>query len=181
MESVHYDRDSERNSPINAHPKPARSSLPDPEVILKKILDTEGQEVFVEFFPCPHAGQPIRRVKTTHKAQRKYPDVGALADPEAFKIAELLMQPGITACFRNSFLRLKRLRGKLPWHNSRALQKDINKLPHGPDWEVQPFKLTGNSGEEIVKLWKQNPLNVIRAILRDKTLRKYLQYRVVDR
>ncbi|CAE6522051.1 unnamed protein product [Rhizoctonia solani] len=161
MESVHYDGDSERNSPINAHPEPARSSSPDPELILEKILNTEGQEVFVEFFPCPHAGQPIRRVKTTHKARRKYPDVGALADPEAFEIAELLMEPGITACFRNSFLRLKR---------------DIDKLPHGPDWEVQPFKLTGNSGEEIVELWKRNPLNVIRAILRDKTLRKYLQY-----
>ncbi|KAH7312778.1 hypothetical protein B0J17DRAFT_585007 [Rhizoctonia solani] len=67
-------------------------------------------------------------------------------------------------------------RNKLPWHNSRALRKDIDKLPHGPDWEVQPFKLTGNSGEEVAELWKRNPLEIIRALLQDKALRKYLQY-----
>ncbi|KAG8687192.1 hypothetical protein FRC11_007621, partial [Ceratobasidium sp. 423] len=71
------------------------------------------------------------------------------------------MQMGITAHFQNSFLCLKRLHGKLPWHNNRALHKDIDKLPHGLDWEVQPFKLTGNSGEEVVELWKRNPLDVI--------------------
>ncbi|KAJ1299552.1 hypothetical protein OPQ81_007346 [Rhizoctonia solani] len=152
------------------------SNAPDPEVILEKILDTEGHEVFMESFPCPHAGQPIRWVDQTGRPWHKYPNIGALADPKAFEIVELLMQPGITAYFQNSFLRLKRLCGKLPWQNNHALWKDIDKLPHGPDWEVQPFKLRGNSREEVVELWKSNPLDVIRAILQDKTLRKYLQY-----
>ncbi|CUA75304.1 DNA annealing helicase and endonuclease ZRANB3 [Rhizoctonia solani] len=64
----------------------------------------------------------------------------------------------------------------MPWHNNRALLKDIDKLPHGPDWEVQPFKLTGSCGEEIVELWKRNPLDVIRALLLDRKLQKYLHY-----
>jgi hypothetical protein len=49
----------------------------------------------------------------------------------------------------------------MPWLNNRAMLKDVDKLPHVPDWEVKPFKMTGNSGEEIVELWKRNPLEVI--------------------
>ena len=102
------------------------------------------------------------------------------------------MQSGVSGRFRNRYLRLKRVskpaytqsmnlpvievRDKMPWHNNRAMLKDIDKLPHGPDWEVQPFKLTGSCGEEIVELWKRNPLDVIRALLLDKKLRKYLHY-----
>ncbi|KAG8715732.1 hypothetical protein FRC11_000694, partial [Ceratobasidium sp. 423] len=130
MESVHYKGEGECNPPTIADPVAEHHSSLDPEVNLERILDTEGHEVFVESFPCPHA------------------------DHKAFEIAELLMQPGITAHFRNSFLHLKQLHGKLPWHNNCALHKDIDKLLHGPDWEVQLFKLTGNSGEEVVELWK---------------------------
>ncbi|KAJ1299555.1 hypothetical protein OPQ81_007349 [Rhizoctonia solani] len=155
MESVHYKQERNKpNSPTTMDPMAEDSNAPDPEVILEKILDTEGHEVFMESFPCPHAGQPIRWVDQTGRPWHKYPNIGALADPKAFEIAELLMQPGITARFQNSFLHLKRLCGKLPWQNNHALWKDIDKLPHGPDWEVQPFKLRGNSREEVVELWK---------------------------
>ncbi|CUA69803.1 Protein transport protein Sec61 subunit alpha [Halocynthia roretzi] [Rhizoctonia solani] len=179
MESVHYDNDPDHqqnlpreSSPTNTRPR----NPPDPAIHLKKEIDSEGFEVFVESFPCAHAGQPIRPVDPNQQARGKYPDVGALADRDAFEIAQLLMESGVSARFRNRYLRLKRLRKQMPWSNNRAMLKDIDKLPHGPDWEVQPFRLTGNSGEEVVELWKRNPLDVIRALLRDKTLRRYLHY-----
>ncbi|KAG8689436.1 hypothetical protein FRC11_002597 [Ceratobasidium sp. 423] len=159
MESVHYEGE-ERDSPT-APPAGEPENFPEPDVLLTKMTDTEGHDIFMEPFPCPHAGQPIRQVNKPRRARRKYPDVGALSDAEAFEIAQLLMEPGISVRFRNRFLRLKRFRNRLPWHNARALRKDIDKLPHGPDWEVQPFKLTGNGGEEVVELWKRNPLDVI--------------------
>ncbi|CAE7180458.1 unnamed protein product, partial [Rhizoctonia solani] len=182
MESVHHEGEPERlDSPRRQQPSEqgqnrSSSPAPDQDIHLDKGIDTEGFEVFVESFPCPHAGQPIRRVDSAKKARHNYPDVGALADPEAFEVAELLMQSSISGRFRNRYLCLKRVRDKMPWHNNRAMLQDIDKLPHGPDWEVQPFKLTGNCGEEIVELWKRNPLDVIRALLLDKKLRKYLHY-----
>ncbi|KAG8694163.1 hypothetical protein FRC11_002391, partial [Ceratobasidium sp. 423] len=153
-----------------------RKDPPNPDVPLKKMMDSDGQEVFVELYPGPHTGQPIRQVNPTKKARGKYPDVGALSNPKAFEIAELLMQSGVSGRFRNRYLRLKRILRKMPWDNNRALLKDIDKLPHGPDWEVESFRVEGNCGEEIVELWKRNPLDIIRALLRDKTLRKFLQY-----
>ncbi|EUC53469.1 hypothetical protein RSOL_002760 [Rhizoctonia solani AG-3 Rhs1AP] len=175
MESVHFAGSQEGPNSPQDQSSSDRGSRRN-SVHLEEVVDTEGHRVFVETYPSPHAGQPIRQVENTRKIRRNYPDVGALADPEAFEIAELLMQSGVSARFRNRYLRLKRFRNKMPWHNNRALLKDIDKLPHGPDWEVQPFRLEGNCGEEIVELWKRNPLDVIRAMLRDKTLRKYLHY-----
>jgi hypothetical protein len=42
--------------------------------------------------------------------QGDYPDVGELSDPDCFEIAQLLMESGVSAGFRNKYLRLKRVR-----------------------------------------------------------------------
>lgn len=82
----------------------------DPPVPLDRVIDAEGQEVYVECFPCPHAGQPIHQATQADKPQRADPEVGPLANPKLFEIAKLLMESGGSGQFRNRYLQLKRVR-----------------------------------------------------------------------
>lgn len=78
---------------------------------LEEGVDTGGHRVYVEKFPNPHVGQPIRKANANDLPphHRNYPDVGALANPEAFEIAQLLMESGVSGRFRNRYLALKRV------------------------------------------------------------------------
>lgn len=98
------------DAPIHSHEGTDPSSSPE-DVNLLKMVDTGGNVVYVEYHPKAHAGQPIRRANESDlpESSRSYPDVGPLSDPEAFEIAQILMQSGVSGRFRNRYLTLKRV------------------------------------------------------------------------
>ncbi|KAG8780254.1 hypothetical protein FRC12_023290, partial [Ceratobasidium sp. 428] len=109
--------------------------------------------------------------------KQKYQDVGALSDPKLFEIAKLLLKLGMSIQNRNCYLRLKQLRGMMPWSTSQAMMQDVDKLPHGPNWTVWATEIQGNTGNESGKWWCCNALECLKSVLGDKYLGKYVQFR----
>lgn len=64
----------------------------------------------------------------------------------------------------------------MPWTNNRTLLKDIDKLPHGPSWNVKTYTLQGNRGKEDVEFWMRNPLDAIKQLLLDRTLGRQMHW-----
>jgi hypothetical protein len=66
----------------------------------------------------------------------------------------------------------------MPWKTSRDMMKDIDKLPRGAGWTVQAMQIEGAKGKkEIVELWKQNALEIVKQLLRNKRLSKHINFK----
>ncbi|QRW10187.1 hypothetical protein RhiLY_09186 [Ceratobasidium sp. AG-Ba] len=118
------DEDAEDDLPADEpYPNPPSQSindeLADNEVELDESTDQYGNRVYIERYPSDTAGEPIYRVPDGNN--HPYPDVGQLANPEAFEIAHLLMASGVSGRFRNCYMRVKRLRALMPWKNNREM------------------------------------------------------------
>jgi hypothetical protein len=65
----------------------------------------------------------------------------------------------------------------MPWKRNRELLRDIDKLPHGPDWQVETIKIAGdNDTFEVVDFWKRNPLDSLKQMLLDKQLGRHMKF-----
>src|SRR4051812_24621586 len=69
----------------------------------------------------------------------------------------------------------------MPWPNNRAMVKDINKLPCGAGWTVQALAIEGNEGVEIVEMWMQNALDVVKQLLRNKRIGRFMQWKPIQK
>ncbi|KAG9082494.1 hypothetical protein FRC06_004968 [Ceratobasidium sp. 370] len=116
----------------------------DEEVELEERVDLYGRKVYIEHYPNPDAGQPIRLASAEERAGGAYPDVGELKKLDVFEVVQCLIESGMSGKFRNRYLRLRRLRGTMPWNNNRELVKDVDKLLHGPNWSVQAMEIEGS-------------------------------------
>lgn len=56
------------------------------------------------------------------------------------------------------------------------LMKDVDKLPHGPDWTMKRLKLTGNQGNQMVEFWKRNTLDSVKMLLFNKKLAQEMHW-----
>ncbi|QRV92868.1 hypothetical protein RhiJN_20886 [Ceratobasidium sp. AG-Ba] len=137
-------------------------------VELEEIVDQHGIKTYIEKYPGAMAGEPVGQVPLGE--DQHYPDVGELANRDAFGIAKLLMESGVSGRFRNCYLRLKRIRALMPWKNNRALIKDVDKLPHGPDWAVSALRINGATGAEVVESWSRSPLDVLKQMVKNKQI-----------
>ncbi|KAG8730119.1 hypothetical protein FRC10_003059, partial [Ceratobasidium sp. 414] len=62
--------------------------LPENELIEGVERAPEGEyRVYIENYPVPTVGQPIRQATVEELKPPEYPDVGKLAEPDAFEIA----------------------------------------------------------------------------------------------
>ncbi|KDN34370.1 hypothetical protein RSAG8_12536, partial [Rhizoctonia solani AG-8 WAC10335] len=129
---------------------PAAPPADDPG--LEERIDINGHTVYVERYPNPNAGHPIRKstVDDLPAEYRKYPDIGALDDPENFEAAKLLMESGT--------------KNRFPWKNNRELLQDVDKLPHGPDWFVKVYNCEGSRGTEKAESWMRDSLEAIKGV-----------------
>ncbi|KAG8762196.1 hypothetical protein FRC11_010523, partial [Ceratobasidium sp. 423] len=151
---------------------------PDNKVELEEVTDSDGHMVYVKCYPNPNAGKPIRCTKADDlpPEYQTYPDIGALADPENFELAKLLMESGISGRFRNQYLTLKRIKDWMPWKNNRVMLMDIDKLPCGPDWFVKTYDCPGSRGTETAECWMCDSLAMIQHLLLDQTLGKKMHW-----
>ncbi|QRV96348.1 plasma membrane ATPase 4 [Ceratobasidium sp. AG-Ba] len=133
-------------------------------VELVEEIDLYGRRVFVEQYEIPTVGEPIRQATAEELSRGNYPDVGQLSDQQSFEIAQVLMESGMSAKYRDKCVRLKRFRDRSPWSNNRAMVKDIDKLPRGAGWSVQALEITGDRGIEIVELWLRDAWEIFKPI-----------------
>ncbi|KAG9076239.1 hypothetical protein FRC06_009623, partial [Ceratobasidium sp. 370] len=66
---------------------------------------------------------------------------GNLGKPDYFDTADLLLTTGLTNMGRDAHLKSRLYVGQSPWVNNKQLMADVDKLPHGPEWEVYNIKL----------------------------------------
>ncbi|KAG8789158.1 hypothetical protein FRC12_013823 [Ceratobasidium sp. 428] len=100
------------NIPNPPSPSNTNTSERNIRLNLREATDEYGTKVWIEDYPVPTMGKAIREGGAP---KGKYPDVGALSNPESFEIAKLLLELGMSVQNRNCYLRLKCLRGMMPW------------------------------------------------------------------
>ncbi|QRV80973.1 plasma membrane ATPase 4 [Ceratobasidium sp. AG-Ba] len=173
---------ADSNNGVKANFDPPPPVPPPPQMPLQEVTNQYGHQYFVEDYHIPTVGEPIRWQTPEEQAQNEYPDVGALSDPDLFEIAQVLLQSGISGNFRHKYLRLKRLRGMMPWTTNLAMMRNVDRLPTGPGWSVQAYCINGVDGEtEIVELWLRNALEVIKKLLNTKRFGRYLQFKPIKK
>ncbi|QRV72348.1 plasma membrane ATPase 4 [Ceratobasidium sp. AG-Ba] len=162
--------DPSHYTPVPAPPHPP----------LREVTDQYGHWYFIEDYHVPTVGEPIRWQTPEERAQNQYPDVGALSDPDFFDIAQLLLRSGVSGNFRNKYLRLKKLRGMMPWETNRAMMQNVDRLPTGPEWSVIAFEIEGSSGKtELVELWLRDIIKVIKKLLNTRRFGRFLQFKPI--
>ncbi|KAG8760893.1 hypothetical protein FRC11_014741 [Ceratobasidium sp. 423] len=171
-----------------AHPE---RGTPGPEGSNYRILDPENEnepsvpgsppliydpkeQVWIEKYPVPTAGMPIR--KATREEIAKYligepGDIGELGDPDNFKIAEFLFQSGLSVQEKERFLNLKKFKGQMPWSSNYKMMQDIDKLPHPPKCEPHYYKMARNKGEQTEEFRYRNAVEVLQELLGVVSLR----------
>ncbi|KAG9098214.1 hypothetical protein FRC06_006639 [Ceratobasidium sp. 370] len=93
--------------------------------------------LYIEDFPNPLAGAPISEDRAPEPDLATYmQSCGTLADLWNFEAAELLMTSGMTDIAKDRHLKSKLYEGQMPWPNVEAMNKDIDKLLHSPDFEL---------------------------------------------
>ncbi|KAG8786411.1 hypothetical protein FRC12_016619 [Ceratobasidium sp. 428] len=129
----------------SSSPEPIQPSqpLPPPRANDGKPLEYDAiRQVFVEPFPDPRAGAPIDdRIAEPLNLKAYMATVGNLANPDYFDTAELLMTTGLTNAGRDAHLKSRLYVGQTPWKTNKKLIEDIDKLPHGPVWDVFDINL----------------------------------------
>ncbi|QRV85180.1 hypothetical protein RhiJN_13198 [Ceratobasidium sp. AG-Ba] len=148
---------------------------------LDKIVDEHGHRVYIQSYNTPNVGEPIRRATTEELDRGAYPDVGQLSNPECFEIAQILMESGMSGKFWNRLLKVQRLRELMPWKTDQALIKDIDKLPRGANWTVQALGIEGDRGLEIVELWMRDALEIVKRLLRNKRLGRFMSFKPIKK
>ncbi|QRW10106.1 plasma membrane ATPase 4 [Ceratobasidium sp. AG-Ba] len=181
LENLPYDQ-----SPIPSPAPPSSPASPwaqsDETIHLHEEFDQFGNRIYVQYYEVPTVGEPIRRATNEEMRRGSYSDVGKLSKRENFELAQLLIESGMSAKYRTKLFRLKRFRrSRLPWPNSRALMKDIDKLPHGARWSVQALAIEGDRGVEIVEMWLRDALEIIKRLLRNKRLGKFMQWKAIKK
>ncbi|KAG8704785.1 hypothetical protein FRC09_003325 [Ceratobasidium sp. 395] len=136
-----------------------------------------GTETFVEHYPVPTVGTPIRRATPEELAERRqsHEEVGPFADEDLFGLMELLMTSGMSGKKRDQFLKLNRVDGG--WASNRDMLIDIDKfLPRGPKWRVKTYEIAGSKGTEYVEFWYREGLEAILHLLADPQFVEHLIY-----
>ncbi|QRV79955.1 plasma membrane ATPase 4 [Ceratobasidium sp. AG-Ba] len=148
---------------------------------LSREPDQYGHIQYVQQYPIPTVGGSIRKATDREKSRGKYPDVGKLSDRHTFELAQLLMASGMSANYRNKFFRLKKLRDQMPYGSNREMIIDIDKLPHGAGWAVQALAIEGDRGVEIVELWLRDAFEIIKQLLRNKRLGRFMRFKPIKK
>ncbi|QRW13195.1 C2H2 zinc finger [Ceratobasidium sp. AG-Ba] len=153
-----------------------------PQPPLREMTDRYGHQYFIEDYHIPTVGEPIRWQTAEERAQSEYPDVGELSKPDFFEIAQVLLRSGVSGNFRNKIIRLNRLRSLMPWETSRAMMRDVDKLPTGPGWSVQAYRIQGANGKtEIVELWLRDILEVVKKLLNTRRFGRFLEFKPIKK
>ncbi|KAF8709631.1 Zn-finger protein, partial [Rhizoctonia solani] len=155
--------------------------LPGPEEYNYNMLDPRNEydlppsnlqynndlRAWVEDYPSRTVGTPIRQATRDEMAKWVWGepgDIGQLADPDNFEVAEFLLQSGLSVKEREKFLRLKKLEGRAPWPSNHLMMKDVDTLPRRTKWEAKYYEIEGPKSIEKLVFWHRNTADVFREL-----------------
>ncbi|KAF8758013.1 Zn-finger protein [Rhizoctonia solani] len=116
----------------------------------------------------------VRNVETRTRSSR---DIGELADPDNFEIAEFLLESRLSVKEREQFLRLNKIKGRMPWSSNYKLMADVDKLPCRSGWRFKVYQLDGPKGTEKVIFWYQNTADVFKELFAILALKDKYHFR----
>ncbi|KAG8767417.1 hypothetical protein FRC12_006265 [Ceratobasidium sp. 428] len=149
------------------------------------------RQPFVEHFPISTVGQPISDEETYQPSLKSYMKAcGNLADPRNMEAAELLMTTGLSGKARTRHLQSSFYRhschdyrqcackGKaaVPWETDKQMLDDVDRLPHGPNWFSQDFRIGPGRYERGHTVLFRPVVDVIRDLIGNPAFRKVMRY-----
>lgn len=152
-------------------------------------------EPIIDSFPDNTAGAPISEDMYEPPDLGTYlRSCGCLAKLRNFEDAELLMTTGLNNKGRDQHLCSRRVsghppflsifthhlhtqyRGQTPWRTNRELLKDIDKLPHGPEWVAQDIEIGEGDNTRYVTMFKRDVVEVVRELMGNPRFKECMRY-----
>ncbi|KAG9079990.1 hypothetical protein FRC06_007208, partial [Ceratobasidium sp. 370] len=144
----------------------------------RRLLFDKRENAFVEPFPDPRAGAPINDKTAPAPNLGEYmANAGNLGIPRHLDTAELLLTTGLTADGRDQHLQSHLYVGNTPWKNNKELMKDLDELPHGPEWEV--YEIVTKMARQADKksyLFTRNIVEVVLDIMANPAFQDCMHY-----
>ncbi|KAG8699347.1 hypothetical protein FRC08_005368 [Ceratobasidium sp. 394] len=149
---------------------------------------------YVERFPVSSAGEPISDERAHPRNLEAYlQSCGNLANRRNMEAAELLMTTGLSGKARTRHLQSSfyqnpghdyehcccKGKGKakaVPWQNDRQMLRDIDLLPHGPDWHAQELVAGEGRYERSHTLYKRSVVDVVRELIGNPAFKRVMRY-----
>ncbi|KAG8715977.1 hypothetical protein FRC09_016138, partial [Ceratobasidium sp. 395] len=99
-----------------------------------------------------------------------------LAEPDVYKEAYWLSNLPISEEEKEEYLHLPRTKG-WHWDNFEKLKKEIDSLPHGPDWHRETIRVKGDEDTYMVlDLWKRDIVELVRWLIRNRRFIKHMRF-----
>jgi hypothetical protein len=67
-------------------------------------------------------------------------------------------------------------KGNAPWKNNRDLVKDINTLPHRPEWDTHKIHIGEGICKHVHIVFKQNILDIVQELIGNPHFEKCMRY-----
>ncbi|KAG8759337.1 hypothetical protein FRC11_002095 [Ceratobasidium sp. 423] len=134
--------------------------------------------LYVEEFPDPLAGAPISDELVPPPDLAAYMrSVGPMADPEHFEAAELLMTSGLTNVDKDRHLKSKKYAGKTPWDCCEAMQRDVDKLAHGPEFKQYKIPLFDGRRPRPQYMVCRDIIHIMRDFFANPAFKDHMRYK----
>ncbi|KAG8712846.1 hypothetical protein FRC09_019402 [Ceratobasidium sp. 395] len=149
------------------------------------------RQPFVEHFPISSVGTPISNERAHPPNLKAYIESsGSFACPRNMEAAELLMTTGLSGVARTRHLQSSFYRhsshdcqgcsgkhkGKVPWTTDVQMLRDLDNLPHGPDWFAQDFKIGEDAYERLHTVLFRPVKDVVRDLIGNPAFKDVMRY-----
>ncbi|KAG9093161.1 hypothetical protein FS749_014954, partial [Ceratobasidium sp. UAMH 11750] len=129
--------------------------------------------LYVEDFPDPLAGAPISEDRAPEPDMEAYmQSCGTLANPKYFARAELLTTTGMSDKAKDKHLKSDLYEGETPWPNVGKMNDDIDKLQHGPDFELHEMDVFDGRRPRIQYLVSRHVIKTMRHLFANPKFKK---------
>jgi hypothetical protein len=64
----------------------------------------------------------------------------------------------------------------MPWQNNRDLLKDIDNLPHGPEWSTQEVDIGEGVYKHVHIVFRRNPVDVVKELIGNPQFKEFMRY-----
>ncbi|KAF8760050.1 Zn-finger protein [Rhizoctonia solani] len=152
-----------------------------PRVAVEEVVDDEAPHVVPPPDRRTQAHLHKNRLGGDHVGGKAYlkahiESTGVFASPRSFEIAELLMTTGLTDSAKEQHLQSVMYRGNTPWPTCKALNNDVDTLPHGPQFTINEINATSAPRPKPQFLVHRNALDLLRELFSNKAFDSHFVY-----
>ncbi|KAG8732610.1 hypothetical protein FRC11_012268 [Ceratobasidium sp. 423] len=133
---------------------------------------------YVEEFPESLAGSPISDDLAPPPKLAEYMRAcGPMGNPDYFEIAELLLTSGLSDVDKDRHLKSKMYAGKAPWKNVDALLASVDKLVHGPEFDIYDIDLHDGRRPRLQFMVCRDIIKVLRDFFANPAFKDHMRYK----